>query len=61
MRQTGDMFREFVKGMADSDFKESILEEDVFNAITGTEEEYWDMMNTQNKFNEMLREEDDDD
>lgn len=41
--------------------KEVLDDEDVFKAVTGSEQDYWKMMNDQRRFNEAMSEDDEND
>ena len=55
-----EAFRKELEGMADSEFKRTILEPEVFDAVTGSQEDYLNLLKTESDFQNLLREEGDD-
>lgn len=55
-----EAFKKELEGMADSEFKRTILEPEVFDAITGSQEDYLNLLKTESDFQKLLREEGDD-
>lgn len=55
-----ETFKKELEGMADSEFKRTILEPEVFDAITGSQEDYLNLLKTESDFQKLLREEGDD-